>query len=123
MQILLIDDSALVRFRLSELLAELDHVKVVGQAATVAEATAAIPKLKPDVVLLDLLLPDGNGIAVLEAVKGLPAPPIVGVLTNYPSEQFRARCLAAGADFFLDKSKQFEEIPVILRQLEQGRTR
>lgn len=99
------------------MLAELDNVEVVGEAASIAAALRAIPTLRPDVVILDIKLPDGSGIALLEAIKRLAPATIVTMLTNYPSDQFRQRCLAAGADFFLDKSTEFEEIPAILRRL------
>jgi CheY-like chemotaxis protein len=56
-------------------------------------------------------------MAVLEAVKQLDPAPVVIMLTNYVDDYNRLRYRAAGADFFLDKSKQFEEIPWILRGL------
>ena len=95
------------------------RVTVVGQAGTVAAALQQIPQLHPECVLLDIQLPDGDGISVLKAVKAMTPPPAVVMFTNYTDECYRQRCEVAGADFFLDKSKQFDEIPDLLRTLMQ----
>ena len=68
-------------------------------------------------MILDIQMPDGDGLTVLEAAKRLNPAPAVLMLTNYVDDYHRLRCAAAGADFFLDKSKQFEEIPNVLRGL------
>jgi DNA-binding NarL/FixJ family response regulator len=117
MQVMIVDDSRLVRERLVELLDGIADVEIVGQATTVAEGIAALTTLHPDFVLLDLQMPDGDGTAVLDAAKHLAHPPIVAMLTNYPLPQFRKRCLKAGADFFWDKSRDFARIPATLRRL------
>jgi DNA-binding NarL/FixJ family response regulator len=116
-QVLIVDDSAIVRLRLAELLESVEHVAVAGQAGGVTQAIAAMRDLRPDLVILDIQMPDGDGVAVLEAAKRLQPAPTVVMLTNYVDDFHRLRCVAAGADFFLDKSKQFENIPGILRGL------
>ena len=121
--VLIVDDSAIVRFRLAEMVESVEHVAVVGQVPGATQAILALHKLRPDLVILDIQMPDGDGVAVLEAAKQLDPAPTVMMLTNYVDEYFRSRCRAAGADFFLDKSKQFEQIPGILRGLMQQGTR
>ena len=101
------------------MLASDPHVTVVGQAGTVAAAWQDIPQVQPECVLLDIQLPDGDGISVLKAVKRMTPTPAVVMFTNYTDEYYRQRCEVAGADFFLDKSKQFDEIPGLLRTLMQ----
>jgi two-component system, NarL family, response regulator DevR len=116
-QVFIVDDSALVRQRLAELLLDVDNVKLVGEAATVAEALARIPAVCPDFVLLDIRMPDGDGIGLLGELKRLDRPPVVGMLTNYPLEPYRQRCLALGADFFWDKSHDLEALSTTVREL------
>jgi DNA-binding NarL/FixJ family response regulator len=116
-QVFIVDDSPLVRQRLAELLIEVDNVHVIGQAGTVADALIAIPLAHPDFVMLDARMPDGDGMSVLAALKRLHEPPLVGMLTNYPSEPYRKRCLSLGADYFWDKSKDLAEIPAAFRAL------
>jgi len=118
MQVLIVDDSALVRERLVELLDGIPNVEIVGQAATAADGIAALNALHPDFVILDLKMPDGDGLAVLNAAKHLEHAPVVAMLTNYPMAQFRKRCLDAGADFFWDKSRDFARIPATVRRLQ-----
>jgi two-component system, NarL family, response regulator DevR len=121
MRAFIVDDSAIVRMRLAEILVTDAGVTVVGQAGTVAAALQEIPQLQPECVLLDIELPDGDGISVLKVVKRMTPAPAVVMFTNYTDEYYRQRCAAAGADFFLDKSKQFDEIPGLLRTLMQTR--
>jgi DNA-binding NarL/FixJ family response regulator len=117
MQVVIVDDSAIVRRRLAEMLVHVAHVTVAGEAGTVAEALERIPLLRPDVVVLDLHLPDGDGVAVLESVKRVVPAPVVVMLSNYADDFYRTWCEAAGADFFLDKAKQFDELPGILSRV------
>jgi CheY-like chemotaxis protein len=94
---------------------------VIGQAERATQAIVARCVLRPDLVILDIQMPDGDGVAVLGAAKRLEPAPVVMVLTNSADAYHRLRCEAAGADFFLDTSKQFVEIPRIVRGLiEQG---
>lgn len=116
MNIFIADDSAVLIDRLSDLVKEVPGVTLVGSAGEAPEAGRAILELRPDVVILDLQMKNGNGIEVLEAVKSIHPETIIIVLTNYPYPQYRRKCLAAGADYFLDKSSEFQKIPEILRQ-------
>jgi DNA-binding NarL/FixJ family response regulator len=68
-------------------------------------------------VILDLQMPGGSGLDVLRAVRpGHPSLQVV-ICTNYPYPKYRDECMTAGANFFLDKSTEFEKIPVIFREL------
>ena len=113
------DDSLIIREHLVTMLEELIDVEIVGQAGTVAETISAIEKLQPDVVILDIRLPDGSGIDVLQSIKQNEPAPVVIVLTNYPYPAYRQKCLQAGADFFLDKSTEFDQIPKLFEQYKQ----
>jgi DNA-binding NarL/FixJ family response regulator len=120
-QVLIVDPSEIVRRRLVALVAGVEQVAVIGQAERATQAIVAMCVLRPELVILDIQLPDGDGVAVLGAAKRLDHAPAVLVLTNCADAYHRLRCEAAGADFFLDKSKQFEDIPGILRgMIEQG---
>ena len=117
MRIFVVEDSAAVRERLIEMIRELEDMEVVGEAGTCDAALAGIMATRPDVAILDVHLPDGSGIKVLAAVKQR----FVGirgiVLTNYTSAQHRTAAADAGAEYFLDKSADFERIPEILGRL------
>lgn len=123
MKLFIADDSDLVRERLSMLLSQLDDVEVVGHADTVQNAISGIQRLKPDVVVLDMKMPGGCGVDVLEYVRRDGPGPVVIMLTNYPYPQYKQRCIKAGADFFFDKSREFEMAIQAIKRLasQQGR--
>ena len=117
MKVFIADDSRAVVKRLADLLEEVPGAQLVGQASDVSETVQGVQKLRPDVLILDLQMPGGSGLDVLRAVR--PDQPSLCVLicTNYPYDQYREECLAAGANYFLDKSAEFEKIPGILSEL------
>jgi len=120
LKVFIADDSLIVREHLVTMLDELAGIEIVGQAETVAEAIGAIQKLRPDVVILDIRMPGGSGIDVLQRVKQDEVTPIVIILTNYPYPGYRQKCMQAGADFFLDKSTEFDQIPKLFEQFKRG---
>ncbi len=123
--VLLVDDSRIVRERLLALLAELSGVEVVGEASGVAEAIRKVRRLRPDIILLDISMSDGSGMEVLEMIKKMPrrpAPRII-MLTNFAHDAYRERCLELGAEYFFDKSAQFEEAVGIINELSHPSSR
>jgi DNA-binding NarL/FixJ family response regulator len=117
LRVFIVDDSAVIRERLETMLSELKGIEIIGQAKGSTEAEEAIPKLKPDVVILDIRMHGGNGIEVLKNIKKDKNPPLVMMLTNYPYPQYRKKCKDAGADFFFDKSTEFDKITEVLKKL------
>jgi DNA-binding NarL/FixJ family response regulator len=117
MRVFIADDSKVVVRRLADLLDEVPGAQLVGQAGDVLQAVLSIQKLKPDALILDLQMPGGTGLDVLRAVRAAYPRLYVLVCTNYPYQRYREECLAAGANFFLDKSAEFEKIPAILNEL------
>ena len=115
MRVFLADDSAPVRERILQILAEIPDVDVVGHAEDSLAARLLITALQPDVVILDINMPGGSGIEVLHEIKQQSPSPKVIMLTNYSQPQYRRKCLDAGADHFFDKSTEFEKIRDVLR--------
>lgn len=115
--VFVVDDSPVVRDRLVTLLSDLPDVEVVGQADIAFEAIASIRKLRPSVIVLDISMPGGSGMHVLETIKQDRPEPTVIMLTNFAHDHYRQKCLALGADYFFDKSTEFERVAEVLRQL------
>jgi len=120
MRVLIADDSDVLVQRLVTMLTEVEGVEVVGRVGSVSEASRAVRDLKPDALVLDIRMPGGSGIDVLEAMKRDQVTPIVIVLTNYGYPQYRKKCLQSGARFFLDKSTEFEKVGEVLQSLIDG---
>ena len=120
MMVFIADDSDPVRERLIALLSEIDGAEVIGEARNYDEAIESIRSLKPHVVILDIQMPGGSGIDVLKEIKQDSRPPVVLMLTNHTSPQYRKKCMEWGADFFLDKSREFESLaPIFINLVKQ----
>lgn len=116
-RILLIEDSAVLSRRLIDLLSEPGRVSVTAQAATQSEALLRLQEATYDVLVVDIELAEGNGVAVIRQVRQLYPPdaqPLVVVLTNYASDFVRDHCFAAGADYFLDKMRDISLLKAVV---------
>ena len=120
MRIVIVDDSAVIRQRLVRLLSELYGIEVVGQADDVPVAKELVKKLKPDVAVLDIRMPSGSGADLVQELKQLKPAPTVIMLTNYPYPENRKKCMDLGADFFFDKSTEFQEMVGLLGRMATG---
>jgi DNA-binding NarL/FixJ family response regulator len=117
MKVFIADDSQVLRERLEEMLSELPGVEIMGYAQDVPGALTSIKTLQPDVVILDIRMPGGSGVDVLQDIKKDKKTPMVIVLTNYPYPQYRKKCMDLGADFFFDKSTEFEKVTAVFKEL------
>ena len=116
----IVDDSQVMRERLTESVTDIAGVEITGQSGDPFEALAGIRKSHPDVVILDIRLPQRSGIDMLKDIKEQPAAPIVIMVTNYPYRQYRQACMAAGADYFFSKIDEFEMIRETLSRIGPG---
>lgn len=117
LKVLIADDSELLRERLTRLLSAIEGIEVAGEAPDGAAALQMVQVIKPDVLILDLRMPRGSGIEVLQKIRQAGEQMKVVILTSFPYPQYRERCLAAGADYFFDKSEELELVSETLRQL------
>ena len=120
MRIVIVDDSVVIRQRLVRQLREMDGIEVVGEADDVPVAKKLVEKLKPDVAVLDIRMPSGSGADLVQELKQLKPAPTVIMLTNYPYPENRKKCMALGADFFFDKSTEFQEVVRLLGRMATG---
>ena len=119
MKVFIADNSAEVRESLKAILSENPSIEIIGEADNVSEAIKLIRELNPDVVILDIKMPDGSGLKVLTKIKQVERAPVVIMLTNYPYPQYKQKCEELGADFFFYKSNEFEKVAEVLKQLIQ----
>ncbi|MEU5942386.1 response regulator transcription factor [Micromonospora sp. NPDC047548] len=119
-RVLIVDDDALVRAGLSMILGGVPDMRVVGEAADGAEVPAAVAAYAPDVVLMDIRMPRVDGLAATEALRALPRPPEVLVLTTFDADDQVLRALRAGAGGFLLKDTPPAEIVQAVRRVAAG---
>jgi DNA-binding NarL/FixJ family response regulator len=119
LSVFLVEDSAPIRDRLAECVMENDFGRIVGYADTEDEAVAAILKLKPDAVLLDIQLRVGNGLNVLKKLHALlnEAMPAVIVFTDFALTDFGRHSTRYGAKYFIDKANGLKHLASLLRTL------
>ena len=118
MRVFIADDSAMVCERLASLLTPIEGITIAGRAHDVPDAIESIRRLKPDAVILDIQMPGGSGFDVLQQVKKDEPAPIVVMMTNYPFPQYRKKYLEAGADYFFDKSTEFNKVVGLFDRLQ-----
>ncbi len=121
MKVFLVEDSIMIRQRLERILSRVVGLEIVGGAGQPDAALEAILRLRPNIVLLDIQLLGGEGLQVLQGIKNQVPRPIVIVLTNYPSPEFRNKYLHSGADYFLDKSTEFHKLAPLCTELMKRR--
>jgi len=114
-KVLIIDDSALVRERIARMLSEVTTVAAVAGAADWGQALEMLRSLDPDLVILDLNLAGRSGLDLLPQLKSKKPAPLVIVFTNHSGPEYANRCRELGADFFFDKSTEFELAFEVLR--------
>jgi len=121
LRILLVEDSPLLRGRLENMLSQHAAFKVTGLAAAEAEAIEKLDTVPYDVIVVDVELRPGSGIGVIRQARARNKDVKDGghvwiiVLTNYDLPTVRERCMQAGADHFLDKMREIDQlIPILL---------
>jgi DNA-binding NarL/FixJ family response regulator len=109
-RVVLVDDDALVRSGLRMMLAGAQGIEVVGEADDGRGALGAVDRHRPDVVLMDIRMPQVDGIAATRLLRSQPEPPAVLVLTTFDADELVLRALRAGAAGFLLKDTPPAEI-------------
>ena len=110
MKIFLVEDSSLLRARLEASLSAIPGMQTVGHASGAKEAVQAILAARPDAVVLDIHLAEGNGFDVLRALRAAAFAPAIYVLTNYPLDAYRKTAERLGARGFFDKSNDIDRL-------------
>ena len=108
--VLIVDDSILILERMIPMLEEMSNIQFVVHAGSYSEAIELLQGITPDVVLLDIHLPDKSGIELLRTIKEKYQEITIFMITNHANDYYRTLCNTLGADNFFDKSKDFSLI-------------
>ena len=110
MKVFIVDDSLVMQYSVTRMLSSLTGIELVGTAADGERALKTITENKADVVILDLSIPKVNGFDVLRVLKSKTVSPTVIIFSNYSSMPFRDSCKQLGAEYFFDKSTEFQQL-------------
>lgn len=120
MDILIVDDHVLFREGLRSVLSKQPDLHVVGEAGTVVEAIEKGLELKPDLILMDIGLPDGSGIDAMKAILPELSETKVVILTMYESDDLLFSAIRHGAKGYIYKNTPVNKLLASLRALSQG---
>ena len=123
LRLVVVDDHPIVRDGLAGIFALEKDIDVVGQAGSGPEALAVVAERDPDLVLMDLRMPGGDGFAAIRQLRERGGRPRVLVLTTYDTERDIRRAMAAGADGYLLKDLPRDQLVAAVRELMNGSPR
>ena len=119
--VFLLDDHEIVRRGIAQLLESADDIAIVGEAATAAQALARVPALRPDVAILDVRLPDGDGVSVCRDIRSaVSPPPACLMLTSYSDDEALFGAIMAGAAGYLLKQVTGVDLVGAVRTIAAG---
>ncbi|GAY07306.1 response regulator transcription factor [Pseudonocardia sp. N23] len=119
--VFLLDDHEIVRRGIAQLLETEDDIEVVGEAGTAAQALARIPAVRPDVAILDVRLPDGEGVTVCRDVRSsVSPPPACLMLTSFSDDEALFGAIMAGASGYLLKQVAGTDLIGAVRTIASG---
>jgi len=121
-RVMLVDDHAVVRSGLKAFLMVYDDLKLVAEAGSGFEALALLDKARPDVILMDLMMPEMDGAATTKAIRQRRPDVQVVVLTSFPEEDLVTQALQAGAISYLLKNVSAAELSDAIRKAYTGRS-
>jgi len=104
MKLIVVDDSKILQGRLIKNLMKMDQNLSIRQAFNCKDALELFSVFNPETVILDIDLPDGSGIELLRKFKKEDPGAEVIIFTNYPTYEFKKKCMQLGANHFIDKS-------------------
>lgn len=119
-RILIVDDHEVVRIGMRTLLANASGIKIIGEGSSAAEALEQTNKLRPDVVLLDVRLPDGSGVEACRSIKAEHPDIRVVMLTSFSDEEAIVGAVMAGASGYLLKQADGERLTQAIRDAAEG---
>jgi DNA-binding NarL/FixJ family response regulator len=120
-RVLVVDDHPVVRMGLGSMLDSQEGIRVVGMAASGAEAMTSVSASHPDVVLMDLRMPEMDGVDAIAALRAADPSVKILVLTNYQMDEDIFNALQAGALGYLVKSAPQDEVVTAIRAVNQGK--
>lgn len=121
-RVMLVDDHEVVRRGIVTAIDASPALRVVGEASSVAEARRRLPAIRPDVLVVDLQLPDGTGIDVMRSAREIAPEQLMLVLTSFDDDAALRESRAAGAAGLMLKSARSQEIVEAITAVHAGRT-
>jgi DNA-binding NarL/FixJ family response regulator len=121
-QVILADDHAMIRRAISRILEKDSNICIIGEASTGTDALRLVQELKPDVLVLDLEMPDVPGIQVARELRANHVPVFILILSACDDHYFMEQVLRVGVDGYVHKSEPASKLRELIHQLFEKRT-
>lgn len=119
-KILIADDHPIIRHGLKQIISEEEDMKVCGEAETGSKIFPLLKEKEIDILILDISLPDINGIEVLNKLKNIKSDVKTLILSAHPEDLYAIRCIQAGASGYINKISATEQLTVAIRKIING---
>jgi CheY-like chemotaxis protein len=116
-KVVIADNSSSLRVRIKDLLNKINDVEIVGEAENGLEVLQLVEEKLPDFLVMDIRMPELNGISVLRKIKERGFNCKVCIITSYPYRQYKEKCLEEKADYFIDKNHDLYSVVNIAKEL------
>jgi DNA-binding NarL/FixJ family response regulator len=116
-RVLLVDDSSEFLEAVARFLSSDGRIELIGSTYSGQEVLQKVPDVKPDLILLDIAMPDMNGLELTRRIKAQPGAPRVIILTLYDNSEYRSAAGAVQADGFVAKSELGEQLLPLIHSL------
>ena len=117
MKVLIADDSRLMRERIRETISIFGSVEIVSETENGVQTLQELNKHNPDLAILDIRMPDKNGLEILKEFRTRNKTTKIIILTNYAYDKYKDRAFENGADYFYSKSEDFEKIAAVVASM------
>jgi DNA-binding NarL/FixJ family response regulator len=117
MKVLIADDSRLMRERIRETISIFSSVEIVSETENGIQTLEELNKHNPGLAILDIRMPDKNGLEILKEFRTKNKTTKIIILTNYAYDQYKDRAFENGADYFYSKSEDFEKIAAVVASM------
>ena len=119
-KLLVVDDQNIVRKGIRALLEQVADINVIGEASNGEEAVAQAKQLKPDIILMDLMMPKMDGITAIQEIQAVQLPARIIALTSFVTEDKVFPAIKAGAMGYLLKDSEPEDLIAAIRKVNRG---
>ncbi len=117
MKALIVDDSKLLRDRIRQALENFKNISMIKEVDNSTDALEYTKLFNPAIILLDIRIYGKNGIKTLQELRSIGYAGKIIILTNFPFPIYKAKCIEYGADYFLSKTDDFDQLPNIIAEI------
>lgn len=119
MKIYIVEDSEIISQRIKRLLSAIEGIEIAGVSEDFEEALISIKNLQPEVIILDISVGKSKGLNTIQDIKNVHPQTKIIMFTNFNFNNYKEISFEYGADYYLDKSNEFQNLPDVIEELKK----